>query len=105
MKRAEILRELTELTSPEELARLLPEDPASVRQSLALLDLNLEELLADLQREAGPGNGLRAISFAVTHEDETVIEEAVQAAAAGLQGTNRRGRAIALIARRYLDRS
>jgi ParB family chromosome partitioning protein len=87
LKRAELLRELTQLASPEDLAQLLPESAALIRQSLELLDLNLEELLADLQRQTG----------------EQAIEEAVQEVAAGLEGTNRRGRALALIARRYLE--
>jgi len=103
LKRAELLRELTELASPEELAQLLPESAALIRQSLDLLDLNLEELVADLERQAEAGSGLRAITFVVTPQDEQVIEEAVQQVTAGLEGTNRRGRALALIARRYLE--
>jgi ParB/RepB/Spo0J family partition protein len=103
LKRAELLRELTQLASPEDLAQLLPESAALIRQSLELLDLNLEELLADLQRQTGAGNGLRATTFVVSPEDERAIEEAVQEVAAGLEGTNRRGRALARIARRYLE--
>lgn len=103
LKRAELLRELTQLASPEDLAQLLPESAALIRQSLELLDLNLEELLAELERQADGGTGLRAITFVVTREDEQAIEEAVQRVAADLEGTNRRGRALALIARRYLE--
>jgi hypothetical protein len=104
LKRAELLRELTELASPEELAQVLPESAALIRQSLELLDLNLEELLADLERQADGGNGLRAITFVVTREDEQAIEEAVRRVAADLEGTNRRGRALAHIARTYVER-
>jgi len=104
LKRAELLRELTKLVSPEELAQLLPESAALIRQSLELLDLNLEELLADLQRETGTGNGLRAITFVVSAEDERAIEEAVQQVAAGLEGASRRGRALGLIAKSYAER-
>ncbi len=104
LKRAELLRDLTELSSPEELAQLLPESASLIRQSLKLVGPDLEVLLADLQKDAGPGSGLRAISFAVTPEDEAVIEEAVGQAAAGLEGTNGRGRALALIAYSYLER-
>jgi ParB/RepB/Spo0J family partition protein len=104
LKRAELLRELTQLASPEDLAQLLPESAALIRQSLELLDLNLEELLADLQRETGTGNGLRAITFVVSAEDEQAIEEAVQQVAAGLDGANRRGRALAQIAKTYRER-
>lgn len=103
LKRAELLRELSELASPEELAQLLPESTALIRQSLDLLDLNLEELLADLERETDGGSGLRAISFAVSPEGEQMIEEAVARAAAGLDGKNRRGRALADIAKSYLE--
>ena len=104
LKRAELLRELTELASPEELAQLLPESAALIRQSLDLLDLNLEELLADLEREADGGSGLRAISFVVSREDEQAIEAAVAQAAARLEGKNRRGRALVHIAKTYLER-
>jgi ParB-like chromosome segregation protein Spo0J len=104
LKRAELLRELTQLASPEDLTQLLPESASLIRQSLELLDLNLEELLADLQRETGTGNGLRAITFVVSHEDERAIEEAVRRAAAGLEGANRRGRALGLIAKSYAER-
>ncbi len=103
LKRAELLRELSELTSPEELAQLLPESAALIHQSLDLLDLNLDELLADLERETDDGSGLRAISFAVSPEGEQMIEEAVARAAAGLDGKNRRGRALAHIAESYLE--
>jgi ParB family chromosome partitioning protein len=104
LKRAELLRQLTQLASPEDLAQLLPESTALIRQSLELLDLNLEELLADLQRETGTGNGLRAITFVVSPEDEQVIEEAVQQVAAGLKGPNRRGRALGLIAKSFAEK-
>ena len=104
LKRAELLRDLAELSSPEELAQLLPESATLIRQSLKLLDLDLEALLADLQKGPGPGTGLRAISFAVTPEDEAVIEGAVGLASANLDGKNRRGRALAIIAKGYLDR-
>ena len=101
LKRAELLRELSELASADELANLLPEDAASIARSIELLDLNLDELLADLQRQVGEGESLRAITFAVGREDEAAIEEAVQRAALSLEGPNRRGRALARIARTY----
>ena len=104
LKRAELLRYLTELATPEELAQLLPESANLIRQSLKLLDLDLDSLLAELQKDAGHGSGLRAISFAVTPEDEAVIEEAVRLVAGNLDGANRRGRALAIIAKRYLER-
>jgi len=104
LKRAELLRELTQLASPEDLAQLLPESAILIHQSLELLDLNLEELLADLEREKGARNGLRAITFAVSPEDEQVIEQAVRQAEVGLEGSNRRGRALGLVAKSYVKR-
>lgn len=104
LKRAELLRELTELVSPEELAALLPESAALIRQSLDLLDLDLEGLLADLERETDAGDGLRAISFVVSREEGQVIEAAVAQVIEPLEGQNRRGRALAYIARTHLER-
>lgn len=101
-KRAELLQQLTEMASVDDLGALLPEDAGDVRRSLAFLDLNLDELLADLQSEA-TGDGLRSITFAVMPEDEATIEEAMAAVVDGLEGRNRRGRALALVARAYLD--
>jgi len=103
LKRAALLRELSELVSPEELARILPESAALIRQSLDLLNLDLEGLLADLERAAGGSSGLRAISFVVSADDESVIEEAVARAAEKLDGQNRRGRALADVCRSYLE--
>ena len=104
LKRAELLRDLTEQSSPEKLAQLLPEGATLIRQSLKLLNLDLDVLLADLQKEPSPGSGVRAVTFAVSPEDEAVIEEAVRLAAAGLDGANRRGRALAIIGKSYLER-
>ncbi len=101
--RAELLRDLAAALSADELALLLPEDASGVRNGLALLDLDVDALLADLARRADEGDGLRAITFAVSAGDEEAIEAAVAAAAAALDGKNRRGRALALIARAYRE--
>lgn len=101
--RAELLRELTSVLPGDELALLLPEDASALRNGVALLDLDIDALLADLARYAEDGDGLRAITFAVNIEDEAAIEEAVRGATATLDGKNRRGRALALIARAYLE--
>ena len=103
LKRAELLRELSALASPEELAELLPESAELIRQSLDLLNLDLEGLLAELERQSADNGGLRAISFVVSAEDERVIEEAVAQVAAGLDGQNRRGRSLGDICRSYLE--
>ena len=101
--RAELIKELSQLASLDELALLLPEDTRALEDSLAMLDLDLEGLLAGFQHEKGEGSGLRSITFAVTATDEQSIEAAVQHVAASLEGRNRRGRALAEIARHYLE--
>jgi ParB-like chromosome segregation protein Spo0J len=102
LKHAQLLRELAALAPLEELEQWLPEDAGAIRRSLALLDLDLDALLADLQQQAG-GSELRAITFAVTAEDERAIEYAVRSVAAGLDGANRRGRALARIVRAHAN--
>jgi len=47
---------------------------------------------------------VRPTSFVVSWEDEKVLEEAIQRVAAGLGGTSRRGRALAHIAKTYIER-
>ncbi len=101
--RAELLRELAALLSADELALLLPEDASALRNGLALLDLDIDALLADLARRTDEGDGLRAITFAVSAEDEEAIEAAVREASAALEGKNRRGRALGSIVRAYLE--
>lgn len=103
LKRAELLKELSDLASPEELARILPDSAALIRQTLEMLDLDLERVLADLKAPVGYGTGPRAITFAVTPEDEAAIEAAVQRVAGGLEGANRRGRALGLICKAFLE--
>jgi ParB-like chromosome segregation protein Spo0J len=102
LKRAELLRDLAALAPVDELAALLPEDAAAIHQSLQLLESDLEMLLAAFEQEPGSDDSLRAITFVVTPEDEAVIEQAVAAVASHLDGKNRRGRALAEIARTYL---
>jgi ParB-like chromosome segregation protein Spo0J len=104
LKRAELIRQLAALASTEELALLLPEDAKALDASLSLLELSLDDLLEEFQEAAkAEGKGLRALTFAVTSEDERVIEAAVAKASLGLEGQNRRGRALGLIAAAYLE--
>ncbi len=103
-RRADLLDELTALLPAEELALLLPEDAAQIADTLQLLDLDADRLLADLERAATAASAQspRLISFAVDPDDEPVIEQAVAEATIGLDGKNRRGRALAIIARRFV---
>ena len=103
-KRAELLAELTSLLPPEELALLLPEDASQIEDTLSLFALDGDALLAELTRATERQEGSpRLLSFAVTPEDEADVEAAVERAARQLKGANRRGRALGIIARHYLQ--
>lgn len=106
-RRAELLAELTALSPAESLAALLPEDTKQIEQTLSLLDLDSANLLAELTRAAARAqqSAPRLVSFAVPAADEQAVEAAVQAASEGLEGPNRRGQALALICRAYLEHS
>ena len=100
-KRAELLAALQESFALQDLAALLPEDASAITELAALRDLDVDALLADLTAAAagGDAHSPRLLSFAVLPEDEAVIEAAVQAVAATLTGSHRRGRALAQICR------
>ena len=103
--RAALLAELSEFLSVEELDALLPEDAHEIEQSLSLVDFDSERLLAELTAAANPAtsHGLRAATFALAEDDEEVVEQAVERAQSHLIGENKRGRALGLIFRAYLE--
>jgi ParB-like chromosome segregation protein Spo0J len=104
-RRAELLRGLTGLIGPEEMALLLPENGAQITATLDLLQMDSEALLAELvaAAEHQAARAPRHISFAVAPEDEAVVEEAITRAATGFEGPNRRGAALAVVCRHYLE--
>ena len=104
-RRSALLAELAGLLPKEDLALLLPESAAALDETLALGRLDAAAFLAELtaKTEDEARSGPRLMSFAVLAPDEGVIEAAVACAASGLSGPNRRGRALALICRHYLE--
>ena len=66
-----------------------------------------ESLLAELEAQAqrAEATAQRMLTFAVEPADESAVEEAIALVADGLGGRNRRGRALALLCRRELERS
>ena len=104
-QRASLLQELTDHFPLEELATFLPEDAGAIAQSLAMIELDPEALLADLETAAAVAQrqSPRVLSFAVAVDDEGVIEAAVAMAMAPLDGSNRRGRALAAICRAWQE--
>lgn len=106
-RRASLLAELRQLVSLEELELLLPESSAELQATLDLLSLDSEALLAAITaaHDAALRDAHRQIAFAVLAEDEPIIEQAVALAASTLQGSDRRGRALARVCRSFLERA
>jgi len=104
-KRAALLQELTSLLAPKDLALLLPESADAIRETLALHVLDGTALLAELEAAAqrAAGTSPRLVSFAVPPSDEPTVEAAVARALVGLDGPNRRGRALVRICQTYLE--
>ena len=105
VRRAELLAELSAQVPADLLAMLLPEDGQEIARSLALLDFDTESLLAGIEASAAKARlaGPQLVSFAVPPEDVGDIDRAVAAAAASLEGVNRRGRALGIICREFLE--
>jgi len=104
-KRSALIAELEHHQTLAELARLLPEPEAELQSMLELLDFDIEEVIARLTEEAerAAASGPRLFSFAVDLEDAPRVEQAIQQAIDALDGSNRRGRALVVLAARYLE--
>ncbi len=76
-----------------------------IEATLALLDLDAEALLADLTRavERGAAEAPQPVTFAIPPAALPLVEAALAAAAVGLEGKNRRGRALVAICRASLE--
>ena len=104
LRRATLIATLTEHTSASELAQLLPEDERAIGEALSLLDFDLEACLAELEAAAARAAELPvSVTFAIPRENVAEVELALERALTRLDGANRRGRALALICRRYLE--
>ena len=106
VRRAALLAELEALMPAAALAELLPEDAATIAASKTFLELDAERILADLDAAAAriAAAGPRTIAIILEATDVTVVEAAIDRAASALRGPNRRGRALAAICRRFMDR-
>lgn len=99
---AEIVHDLARDTSIDDLATTLPYSKAELRDFEQLLQLpaGLEEWVqAEAERTAR--DAPKMVTFVV--EDEAIIDQAVAHAMDGLTGTNRRGRALGVIAAAYVE--
>ena len=106
-RRAALIAGLHAHETLAELARLLPENEAQLEATFDLLDFDVDGLMARLTEEAdrAAAQGPQLFTFAVEPEDAPTVEEAVRLAASTLSGRNRRGGALVLLARQYLERA
>lgn len=95
-RRAALIRELQANESLAALAILLPESEAELGASLALLDIDLDALLARLSAESERAEAALPVlfSFAIDPTDAPQVQQTLDAIESKLTGKNRRGRAL-----------
>ncbi len=105
MRRAQLIHELLGEMSLDDLAGLLPETDKQLEELHALLEFPAEEIAALLDAEAEEAEKVlpRVISFVVTPEQETVIEEAVELASDGTPGRDRKAKGLANLATHFME--
>lgn len=105
-RRAQLLSELSAYESLAELARLLPEEEAELEQQLTNVGFDLEAEISRLAEQAQRAEDELPVlfSFAVPRDEAAVVEAALDLAMSGLEGTNRRGQSLRLLAESYLER-
>jgi ParB-like chromosome segregation protein Spo0J len=105
MRRAQLIHELRGEMSLDDLAGLLPENDKQLEELHALLEFPAEEIAALLEAEAEEAEKVlpRVISFVVTPEQETVIEEAVELASDGTPGRDRKAKGLTNLATHFLE--
>ena len=104
--RAQVLREILEVKSQEEVLALLPETPASLQ---SLTTIGEESLAQALQQwEQAQKARLRHLAFQLTDSQLKVVEEVLQRllplTGGSDQGPNKRGLALYLLCLGYLER-
>jgi ParB-like chromosome segregation protein Spo0J len=104
-RRAALIAELQAHETLADLARLLPEDEAQLEATLDLLNFDVDGLLARLTEEAQrtAAQGPHLFAFAVESEDTPTVEQAIDRAMSTLSGRNRRGRALVLLAQKFME--
>ena len=104
--RAELIKKVLEEKSLTEIVSLLPDSAESL---MALSNLGQSDLAASLQRwQAEQEARLRHLTFQLVPSELEIVEEALERAQDGV-GThempNKRGRALYLLCREYLEQS
>ncbi|HMV69963.1 MAG TPA: ParB N-terminal domain-containing protein [Myxococcota bacterium] len=99
---AELLHDLAKTAKLEDLETELPYSLRELEDSLALLKVPAG-LALDLEEEARAheAGSPKVLTFVV--DEASVVEEAIAQVSEGLEGKNRRGRALVRLARTWLD--
>ncbi len=100
---AELIHDLNRDTSLEDLQTMLPYELPELKDSLELL--KLPDGLAAMVAEQAAKEAKEAptvLTFVV--QDAEAVERAIEAAAASIEGKNKRGKALCVLAQAYLDR-
>ena len=105
IRRAQLIHELLGDMNLGDLAGLLPETDKQLEELHALLEFPAEEIAALLDAEAEEAEKVlpRVITFVVTPEQETVIEQAVELASDGTAGRDRKARGLVNLAKHFLE--
>ena len=104
-RRARLIEELQAHQTLADLAGLLPEGEAELEACLAGIDTDIDALVEELEAEASRLDEERpeVFTFAVDRADADIVNQAVEKASGELTGKNRRGRALVMLAKRYLE--
>jgi ParB-like chromosome segregation protein Spo0J len=105
VRRAELIHALLGEMSLGDLAGLLPETDKQIEDLHSLLEFPADEIAALLDEEAEEQERVlpRVMSFVVSHEQEQLIEEAVELASDGTPGRDRKARGLTNLAKRFLE--
>ncbi len=105
VRRAELLHALMGEMSSADLASLVPESEAEIRDLHALLELPAGDLAAELAREAAETEKTLPVvlTYVVHPEHATLIADAVERASDGIVGRDRKARGLFNLATHYLE--
>ena len=105
IRRAELIHELLADIAVPDLAGLLPETDKQIEELLALLQFPAGEIERMLNEQAEEAEKVlpHVLTYVVTTEQQTLIEQAVEAASDGTPGRDRKARGLANLAKHFLE--
>lgn len=105
LRRAQLLHDLLGETGTSDLAALVPESEAEIRDLHALLEFPADDVTADLAARAAEEDKTlpQVLTFVVRAEHAPEILQAIESASDGIQGRDRKARGLLNLARHYLE--